>query len=128
LKRNKKIMENKLYNSELKILNVLWNKGDTPAKEINKILNNEVGWKKSTTYTVIKRCIDKGLIENKGGDFICHALISRDEAQNNETAQLIENFYNGSADRLIVAMLDNKYLDDEALENLRKIINSKNEE
>ncbi|MCL2776094.1 MAG: BlaI/MecI/CopY family transcriptional regulator, partial [Oscillospiraceae bacterium] len=82
-------METKLFNSELKILNILWKEGDTPAKDIVKILNKEIGWSKSTTYTIIKRCIEKSLVENKRDDFICHALISKEDAQKYETAELI---------------------------------------
>jgi predicted transcriptional regulator len=98
-------METKLFNSELKILNILWKDGDTTAKQLVKILNKEVGWNKSTTYTIIKRCTDKGIIENKGGDFICHALITKEDAQKYETEELIANMYDGAADKLVVSLL-----------------------
>lgn len=116
-------METKLFNSELKILNILWKYGDTPAKEIVKILSKEIGWNKSTTYTMIKRCIDKGLIEDKG-KFLCHALINREEVQKYETAELINNMYDGSADRLVASLLDNGTLKKEEIEKLKDLINS----
>lgn len=116
-------MENKLTSSELKVMNVLWNHGDTPAKDIVKILNKEVDWKKSTTYTIIKRCIDKGLIENIGGDFICRALVSKEEAQKNETKQLINNMYDGSVDKLVASLLGHENLTPEEIEQLKKIVN-----
>jgi len=117
-------MEIKLFNSELKILNILWKDGDTPAKQIVKILNKETGWNKSTTYTIIKRCIDKGIVENKGGDFICHALISKEDAQKYETAELINNMYDGSADRLVASLLDSGSLNKEEIDKLKDLINS----
>ena len=117
-------METKLFNSELKILNILWKDGDTPAKSIVKILDKEIGWSKSTTYTIIKRCIEKGLVENKGGDFICHALISREEAQKYETAELIANMYDGSADRLITSLLDGGSLNKKEIAKLKNLINA----
>jgi predicted transcriptional regulator len=117
-------METKLFNSELKVLNVLWKNGDTPAKQIVKILNKETGWNKSTTYTIIKRCIDKGILENAGGNFVCHALISKEEARKYETAELIANMYDGSADRLVASLLGSGSLKKEELEKLRNLINS----
>ena len=115
-------MENRLTNSELKVMNVLWNEGDTPAKIMVKILDKEISWKKSTTYTVINRCVDKGLIEYKG-DFVCHAVISKEEAQKNETNQLINNMYDGSADKLVASLLGRENLTAEDIEQLRKIMN-----
>lgn len=115
-------MDTKLFSSELKVMNVLWKEGDIPAKQIIKILGGEVGWKKSTTYTIIKRCIDKGLIENKGGEFICHALISKDEAQKYETTELINNMYDGAADRLVASVLGREGLTPEEIGKLKKMI------
>ena len=53
-------MEIKLFDSELKVMDILWKEGDTSAKDIAEILNRQVGWSKTTTYTVIKKCINKG--------------------------------------------------------------------
>jgi predicted transcriptional regulator len=117
------IME-KLFNSELKVLNILWRDGDTPAKQIVKILNKEIGWNRSTTYTIIKRCIDKGIIENKGGNFICHALISKEEAQKHGTTELINTMYDGSADRLVASLLNSGSIKKDELEKLKELINS----
>ena len=55
-------MDNKLFNSELKVMEVLWDGGDKSAKEISDILAKEIGWNKNTTYTVIKKCIAKQAI------------------------------------------------------------------
>ncbi len=53
----------KLFDSELKVMNVLWRDGDVPAKHVADLLNRELGWNKNTTYTLIKRCMKKGAIE-----------------------------------------------------------------
>jgi len=115
-------MDMKLYNSELKIMNVLWEKGDTIAKELVKILKEETGWNKSTTYTIISRCIAKGLIENIDTNFTCHALVKKDDVRKYETKELIQNMFDGSADKLIASIIDGKYLSDEEVETLKKYI------
>lgn len=53
-------MDIKLFDSELKIMNVLWKEGDVTAKHISDVLKEETGWNMNTTYTLIKRCIKKG--------------------------------------------------------------------
>ena len=49
----------KLFDSELKVMEVLWEQGDKPAREIVDVLSERIGWNKNTTYTVIKKCIEK---------------------------------------------------------------------
>lgn len=55
-------MNTKLYDSELKVMEVLWKEGDDSAKHISEILNAEIGWNKNTTYTVIKNVLQKELL------------------------------------------------------------------
>ena len=52
-------MKVKLFDSELKVMETLWKEGDLTAGQIAKILNQEIGWNRNTTYTVIKKCIEK---------------------------------------------------------------------
>ena len=114
-------MKIKLFDSELKVMNVLWQKGDLLAKEIVKILGEEVGWSNTTTYTIIKKCIDKGAIERREG-FVCHALVTQEEAQDLETEELINKMYNGSSDLLIASLLGRKKMDAKKIEKLKKLV------
>lgn len=52
----------KLFDSELKVMDILWKEGNVPAKHVADVLTKELGWNKNTTYTLIKRCIKKGLL------------------------------------------------------------------
>lgn len=85
-------MNVKLFDSELKIMDVLRKEGDSTAKHISDILKEETGWNVITTYTLIKRCIKKGAIERSEPDFMCHALISREDVQAAETEGLKGRF------------------------------------
>ena len=82
-------MEVKLFDAELKVMDVLWEKGDTPAREIARKLTEELGWNVNTTYTLIKRCINKGAIRRSEPGFVCHALIPKAAVQEAETEELI---------------------------------------
>ena len=115
-------MDIKLFDSELKVMGVLWQEGDTTAKHISDILKEEIGWNMNTTYTLIKRCIKKGAIERSEPNFMCHALIPKEKVQEAETNELINKIYDGSADKLFAALLGRKKLSAEQIEKLRQIV------
>ena len=115
-------MDNKLFDSELKVMDVLWREGDSTAKHIRVILGEEIGWNKNTTYTLIKRCIKKGAIERTEPNFMCHALIPKEEIQKAETDELINKVYDGSADKLFAALLGRKHLSADQIEKLKQIV------
>lgn len=112
----------KLFDSELKIMDVLWKEGDLTAKAISDILKAEIGWNMNTTYTVIKKCVAKGAIRRSEPNFLCHALITKEEAQQAETDELIGKLYDGSADKLFAALLGRKKLSAEQIEKLKQIV------
>lgn len=112
----------KLFDSELKVMDVLWREGDATAKRISSILADEVGWNMNTTYTLIKRCIKKGAIERSEPNFMCHALIPKEQVQEAETNELINKIYDGSADKLFAALLGRKRLSAEQIDKLKQIV------
>lgn len=115
-------MSTKLFDSELKIMDVLWREGDTTAKHISDVLKEEIGWNMNTTYTLIKRCIKKGAIERTESNFMCHAIIPKEEVQEAETNELINKIYDGSANNLFAALLGRKTLSAEQIERLKQIV------
>ena len=112
----------KLFDSELKVMDVLWREGDMTAKQISDILKAEIGWNMNTTYTVIKKCIAKGAIERTEPNFLCHALIPKETVQEAETDELIGKLFDGSADKLFAALLGRKKLTAEQIAKLRQIV------
>lgn len=120
-------MSIKLFDSELKVMSVLWREGDKTAKQISDILKDEIGWNVNTTYTVIKKCVAKGAIERVEPHFLCHALVSREEAREAETDELIGKLFDGSADKLFASLLGRKKLTAEQIERLRQIVGNLDE-
>lgn len=112
----------KLFDSELKVMNVLWDDGDSTAKHIAGRLAEDTGWNVNTTYTVIKKCIAKGAIERREPNFICHALISRRETQESETAELIDKLYEGAADKLVACLIGSNRLSRDEIARLKKLV------
>ena len=112
----------KLFDSELKVMNVLWKEGDATAKHISDVLKDETGWNMNTTYTLIKRCISKGAIERSEPNFMCHALIPREKVQIAETNELLGKMFDGSVDKLFAALISSKQLSKEEIEKLKKMV------
>lgn len=115
-------MEIKLFDSELKIMDILWKRGDITAKQIAKILKEQVGWNISTTYTLIKRCIDKGAIERIDPNFVCRPLVTIEQARELETTELINKMYDGAADQLVASIIGRKNLSLEEIERLKQLV------
>ena len=112
----------KLFDSELKVMDVLWKEGDMPAKQISDILKESTGWNMNTTYTVIKKCIAKGAIERREPNFLCHALIARDVVQAAETEELLHKLFDSSPDLLFASLLGHQRLSKSQIDNLRRMV------
>ena len=100
----------KLFDSEWKVMEVLWRENDLTAKEISLRLAESIGWSKNTTYTVLKKCIDKGAIERREPNFVCHAAITKAQAQKEEADSLLDKVFGGSAELLFASILSDRRL------------------
>lgn len=119
-------MKIKLFDSELKIMEVVWKNGDLSAGQIAKILKEEIGWNRNTTYTVIKKCIAKGAIERYEPNFMCKPLIAKEEVQSYETDELINKMFDGSKEKFFSAFLDNESLTDNEISQLKQLVDRLN--
>ena len=116
----------KLFDSELKVMAVLWREGDSTAKRISDILKEEIGWNVNTTYTVIKKCVRKGAIQRSEPGFLCTPLVTREEVAKSETEQLIDKMFGGSSELFFSSFLKNQGISEaEALRLARMIEEAK---
>ena len=117
----------KLFDSEWKVMEVLWQKNDRTAKEISLRLADTIGWNKNTTYTVIKKCIDKGAIERREPNFTCHAQITKQQVQKEEAETLVEKVFDGSAELLFASILSDRSLSKDELARLKALVEAMEE-
>ena len=116
-------MDTKLFDSERKVMEVLWEAhAPLTAKEVAQKLGETVGWNKNTTYTVIKKCIDKGTIQRREPNFQCFPLVRREEAQAAAAVELVDKVFDGSASLLFASLLSGKQLPPEEIQRLRALI------
>lgn len=111
----------KLFDSELKIMDIVWDKEPVSAKEITLIAADTIGWNKNTTYTIIKKLIEKNAIKRTEPNFICTSLVKKEDVRRAETKSLIDKLYNGSRKAFFAAFIEDDISDDE-LEELKKLI------
>ena len=118
-------MDGKLFDSELKVMEVLWEQGPTLAKDIVDILAGRIGWNKNTTYTVIKKCVDKGAVRREEPEFVCHPLVERTATQRDETNALIDRLFGGSSELFFSSFLRERGVGEEDAKKLAEMIREK---
>ena len=112
----------RLTDAEHKVMEVLWREGDTTAKRIAEILGEQICWSKTSTYTMIKRCLEKGALERLEPNWICHPLVTIEEAREYEITELVNKLYNGATDQLVASILGRRNLSREEIERLKQIV------
>ena len=115
----------KLNNSQIKVMQLLWENGATTAKNLCLMAAERYEWNKNTTYTIIKTLVENGAIERSEPDFLCTPVLSLEEVRRTETKGLVDKFFHGSASAFFSAFLNDESISEEELAALKKIINEK---
>ena len=115
----------KLNNSQVKVMQLLWETGATTAKNLCLMAAERYDWNKNTTYTIIKSLVEMGAVERSEPDFLCTPVLSLEEVRRIETKGLVDKFFHGSASAFFSAFLEDESISSEELEALKKIINEK---
>ena len=118
-------MQEKLFESEAKVMEIIWPKAPISAKDISLIAAETIGWNKNTTYTVVKKLEAKGFIKRQDPGFICTPLISQNQMQKVEAVSLVKKVFGGSRKALFSALLEDEPLSDEEVNELRKLIDNR---
>lgn len=114
--------EIRLHEGELNIMELLWSNRVLAAKDIAKIVKEYIGWEKNTTYTVIKRLIEKGAIKREDPGFLCTPLITKRKVQAIETRALLNQLYDGSLSKFFTDYLKNQELTAAELLEMERIV------
>lgn len=119
-------MENvRLFDSELKLMELVWEQEPVSAKQLALLAKERIGWNKNTTYTVIKKLVEKKVVCRSEPGFICSALVKRKDVQKAETRSLINKLYAGSKKAFFAAFLQDESLSEEELTELREMLDKR---
>ncbi|HWQ79050.1 MAG TPA: BlaI/MecI/CopY family transcriptional regulator [Anaerovoracaceae bacterium] len=112
----------KLFDGELKLMELLWVNEPVSAKQLSMLAEDRIGWNKNTTYTVIKKLMNKKVILRTEPNFICSSLIKKEDVVKAETDSLIEKLCNGSRKAFFAAFLQDENLSKEDIAELKAMI------
>ena len=112
----------KVFDSELKIMDALWENGNLTAGQLARIQREQTGWNRNTTYTVIKKLIEKGAVERLEPNFTCRAVITKEQVQQHEAEELVGKLFDGCADVFLSAFLSGKKLSQKEIDRLKQIV------
>lgn len=110
----------KVFESEYRFCLILWEHEPISSRELSELCKEKLGWSKTTTYTVIKRLSDRGILKNE--NTIVTSLVSKEEVQASEIDELVEKKFEGSLPAFIAAFAKHKNLSKQELEEIRRII------
>ena len=115
----------KIFESEYRFCLILWENEPIRSRDLAVLCREKLGWSKTTTYTVIKRLSDRGVVKNE--DTIVTSLVSKDEAQRAELDELMEKRFENSLPAFIAAFAKRQRLTEEEMDALRRIIDKDGE-
>lgn len=110
----------KIHESEYRMCLLLWEREPITAVELARLCQEALGWKRTTTYTVIKRLCDRGVLRNEGGTVT--SLISKEAAQAGEIDQLMETKFEGSLPAFLAAFTRRQKLSQKDLDEVQAMI------
>ena len=110
----------KIFESEYRFCLLLWEHAPVTTTDLVKLCQERLGWKRTTTYTVIKRLGERGVLKNEEG--LITPLISKEEAQVSEIDELVDKKFQGSLPAFIAAFARRQSLSQAEVEEIRRII------
>ena len=116
----------KIFESEYRFCLILWEHEPINSTKLVELCKESLGWSKATTYTVIRRLAERGVVKNE--DTIVTSLISKEEAQKARLEELMEETFEGSMPAFLAAFSKSKRLSKSEVEQLQALIDSYQEE
>ena len=110
----------KIHESEYRFCQILWAHEPVKSKELVRLCQEQLGWKSTTTYTVIKRLGERGVLKNDNGTIT--SLVSKDAAQAREIDELVEEKFQGSLPAFIAAFTRRQDISDKELDEVQRMI------
>ncbi len=110
----------KIFESEYRFCLIMWEHEPVTTTELVILCQEQLGWKRTTTYTVIKRLGERGVLENKNG--IVTSLVSKEEAQASELDELVEKKFEGSLPAFVAAFTKHKKITKDDIDEVQRMI------
>ena len=110
----------KVFESEYRFCLILWEHEPIKSSELVNLCKEQLGWKPTTTYTVIKRLSERGVLKNE--NTIVSSLVSKDEVQASEINEMVEKTFEGSLPAFIAAFTKHQKISDKEIDEVQRMI------
>ena len=110
----------KVFESEYRFCLILWEHEPVKSSELVNLCKNQLGWKATTTYTVIKRLSERGVLKNE--NTVVTSLVSKDEVQAAEINEMVEKTFEGSLPAFVAAFAKHQNISEEEIDAVQKMI------
>ena len=110
----------KIFESEYRFCLILWEHEPVKSSELVKLCREQLGWKPTTTYTVLRRLSDRGVLKNE--NTVVTSLVSKDEVQAAEIDELVEKKFEGSVPAFFAAFTKRRKISKEEIDEVQKMI------
>ncbi len=114
--------EYKLFDAEYRFLNVIWESEPVNSTALSKLCLEKLGWKKSTTFSMIRKLSERGFIQNENATVT--AIVKREQVAKYESEAVVEKNFGGSLPAFIAAFLDGRKITPEEAAELKKMIDN----
>ena len=114
--------QTKISDAELVLMEHIWEKEGIRAAQLVQLEKEEMGWSRNTTYTLLTRMVEKGIIRKEDPGFCCMALVSKEQVRAGHTRTLIDKLYEGSRQMFLASFLKSEKISAEELEEIRRMI------
>ena len=116
----------KIFESEYRFCLILWEHEPVNSTKLVELCKEKLDWSKATTYTVIRRLAERGVLKNENA--VVTSLVSREQAEESQVEEMVDKTFQGSMPAFIAAFSRNKRLTKKEVNQLRDLINSYEEE
>lgn len=116
------MQEHKLFDAEYKMMDLIWQHEPIPSPELIQMCEERFGWKKSTTFTQIRRMVDRGFVKNE--KTILTTLVKRSQVEQYDSEEVVDGRFGGSLPKFVTAFMESKRMTQEDIDELRRILDS----
>ena len=118
--------EYKLFDAEYRFLSVIWENEPVNSTELSRICLDRLGWKKSTTFNMIRKLVERGFLQNVNATVT--ALVKKEQVAKYESENVIEKNFGGSLPAFIAAFLDGRKISAEEAAQVKRMIDEASDE
>lgn len=117
----------KIFDAEMNLMVKIWDEGSIRAIDLANWATEHLGWKKNSTYSMLKKLLEKKAVARSEPGFVITPLVSRDQVAREETEQLVERMFKGNMDLFLASLIGQDTLSSQEIEHLRRLIDQTDE-